>query len=893
MALSGSFNGTFSGISSSNAKPHITWSAVQDIAGNYSDVTLNLFFQTYNGYNAFNNANNHNCNIIVNGNANSAVANFTVNANTNVLIRSRTVRVDHNSDGTKTCNLSSDGNPQVGWGTYNFNQTIELDTIPREAFVTNAVSFQVGNNIPLTLTNSGNLFVRSELYVNNTLIKTTDHGQTASTTITLNAGNNTSIYNQMVSVTSVAMYVRIKTYSNAGYTVVVGGNRDQAGTTSIDTVLNKPTFTTFTLANVDKTINVVDKYSNTLISSSTLTLSGASTRAIKSYSKVRGTITVANKAVPQNSATMSKYRLTNGSQFSEQNFSNVATVDVDIDNVETNSYSMLAFDSRSLSTSVAGSLTIFANFTPITIFNTTLIRDNSVDAPTKLAFSGLFWNKYFSSDTTTNPGSGVLNALTAQYRWRLSTRSAFQALDGTVTITIATPAVLTKTAHGLTTGDQVSFDTTGALPTGLVAGTIYYVIFVGANTFRVATSLVNANAGTAITTTGSQSGTHTLRVDGRWTTIVPTVDASGNVSFDAYINGDLGAGGFSTDKSFIVEIREFDRLSSVIVESTLSVGTPLIDFFRESANTGVAFNSKYDSVEGGSIQLYANDIAKLFRAGMLNGRLDITVTSNNLTVAIKHITGGDPSILKPVVFNINGVSRYLRSPLLITRNAGTNWLGAGSAEMATYEIDYFAYIGFNTTDGITLGFARLPCFRRYSDINTTTTDPLHMAISTITNASGEDAYENIGRFSATLSAGAGFTWTVPTFNRVNLVNSPIYESRFLTYKPTWSANGSMTFTSVTPTTNRYEVISNNCLIGFNGIGTVGGTLNTTLIATSPFKNLDADSNPIVGGYNSQGFSGLLQPTFNSTNVIFYRSTGANYTAGSGVQVSGGLLYRIF
>jgi hypothetical protein len=31
-------------------------------------------------------------------------------------------------------------------------------------------------------------------------------------------------------------------------------------------------------------------------------------------------------------------------------------------------------------------------------------------------------------------------------------------------------------------------------------------------------------------------------------------------------------------------------------------------------------------------------------------------------------------------------------------NAGTNWFNAGSTELATKEIDYFTYIGFNTTD---------------------------------------------------------------------------------------------------------------------------------------------------------------------------------------------------
>lgn len=80
---------------------------------------------------------------------------------------------------------------------------------------------------------------------------------------------------------------------------------------------------------------------------------------------------------------------------------------------------------------------------------------------------------------------------------------------GTVTMTIANPAVFTKVAHGLIAGDVVSFETTGALPTGLAVGTNYYVIATGLTTdnFRVSATL----GGAAVVTTGSQSGTHTLR----------------------------------------------------------------------------------------------------------------------------------------------------------------------------------------------------------------------------------------------------------------------------------------------------------------------------------------------------------------------------------------------
>lgn len=82
---------------------------------------------------------------------------------------------------------------------------------------------------------------------------------------------------------------------------------------------------------------------------------------------------------------------------------------------------------------------------------------------------------------------------------------------GATTITIASPAVFTITAHGLNTGDRVRFTTTGDLPTGISEDTDYYVVRLSANTFGIATTYENAVAVTPVrvNTSGTQSGTHT------------------------------------------------------------------------------------------------------------------------------------------------------------------------------------------------------------------------------------------------------------------------------------------------------------------------------------------------------------------------------------------------
>lgn len=79
---------------------------------------------------------------------------------------------------------------------------------------------------------------------------------------------------------------------------------------------------------------------------------------------------------------------------------------------------------------------------------------------------------------------------------------------GTFTVTSASPAVVTLTAHGLSIGDSFYATTTGVLPTGMPANTLFYIISTGftANSFRFSTTY----GGAAVNTTDPQSGTHTL-----------------------------------------------------------------------------------------------------------------------------------------------------------------------------------------------------------------------------------------------------------------------------------------------------------------------------------------------------------------------------------------------
>jgi hypothetical protein len=76
-----------------------------------------------------------------------------------------------------------------------------------------------------------------------------------------------------------------------------------------------------------------------------------------------------------------------------------------------------------------------------------------------------------------------------------------------VTISVATPGVVTWPAgHGLEAGARVMFTGTGGtLPTGLVAGTAYYVVATGLTPTKFSVSATPGGAAIATTAAGTAS----------------------------------------------------------------------------------------------------------------------------------------------------------------------------------------------------------------------------------------------------------------------------------------------------------------------------------------------------------------------------------------------------
>lgn len=177
-------------------------------------------------------------------------------------------------------------------------------------------------------------------------------------------------------------------------------------------------------------------------------------------------------------------------------------------------------------------------------------------------------------------------------------------VGGTATISIATPGVVTKTAHGFGLNSKVVFSTTGALPTGITAGTTYYVISTGltADAFQFSTTL----GGSAVTTSGSQSGTHTVQklytADNRFCYITDSANdimyGSNGIDTVWSWNGTTFTDVVAVPKGVIMEIFE-QRLyvSGVTAE-------PLTVYYSKPADFG---NFTVSATEGGLFKPLGSD----------------------------------------------------------------------------------------------------------------------------------------------------------------------------------------------------------------------------------------------------------------------------------------------
>jgi hypothetical protein len=116
--------------------------------------------------------------------------------------------------------------------------------------------------------------------------------------------------------------------------------------------------------------------------------------------------------------------------------------------------------------------------------------------------------------------------------------------------------------------------------------------------------------------------------------------------------------------------------------------------------------------------------------------------------------------------------------------------------------------------------------------------------------------------------------------------------RYFDYTPTYSASGSMTYTSVGTTFATWTTKGPTIFVRLIADGTTGGTASITLFATAPITEASNSTGAMQPGSYSEGGAGLLGYSFVFSGLIGVRKADAsNYGLGAGRTMNANVNYE--
>lgn len=297
--------------------------------------------------------------------------------NTTKTLFSKTVTVTHNSVGEKTVSASfSIKTGMTGTlpnGVISESTSKKLTTIPRTSKVSmSSTNFYIGSTITINTNRASSSFTHTAVIKFN--------GTTVRTQRNIGASyswNTSELYAKIPNANRGTGTVTLITYS---------GNTN-IGSSSVNFTANvrnsNPTFSNFDVEDTNATV---------------LALTGDSTKYVKKYSNAKVTITSANKMTTKNSATAKSYNVVAGSASKSLSYSSSATVSTIINNVNNNTITVYAIDSRNNQTGVTKSLSII-NYTEVVLQSIDVHRENGIGTSVVITASGKYNNVNFGDVT--------------------------------------------------------------------------------------------------------------------------------------------------------------------------------------------------------------------------------------------------------------------------------------------------------------------------------------------------------------------------------------------------------------------------------------------------------------------------------------------------------------
>ena len=375
-----------------------------DVSRNTSSLTINISFWASTSQTWFASAT---LNCWCDGQQQSANVSLSRGGSVNASFTFHNIA--HNNDGTKSVNWAwSCATGTSNLGTISNSGTQTLTQIPRQANITSCYDFNDEENPTMTFSNPGGFALNARLEFAGTNIKRDNITNTGSITFTLTDAER-KLLRQKCTGNSMTVRFVIATILNGNETWWSWFDKTMS-------IINAtPIFNNFTFEDTN---------------TKTVALTGNNQHCIQGYSNIKGIISVANKAIAQKEATMSKYRFTIGTQSVDINYSSTAEVSGTINNSPFGVFNMFATDSRNNSKVVMKLATKVIQYVKPVINASTITatRDSGgVGTNCTLKFDGTFWNNNFGKKA---------NSIKIKYQLKKITESTW--VDGT---TIITPTI--------------------------------------------------------------------------------------------------------------------------------------------------------------------------------------------------------------------------------------------------------------------------------------------------------------------------------------------------------------------------------------------------------------------------------------------------------------------
>lgn len=298
MALSGTISGAYRGYTLQTS-----WTAAQNTAGNYSDITATHKLVCDSTYALYIDGRTNSC--TVDGTAKSFTSSaISTGGGTTITLGTTTHRVYHNADGTKTLTLTTVFNMQadiVGtWvSSITASGTITLNAIPRRAQITGANNFNDEQNPSFTYSNAGGFQLSAYLRFADKRITRSGLGNATSGTytFTLTEAERTTLRNATPNSNTMKVILGVETN--------IGGTVDSYEVARELQIINaNPTAPTLTYSDTNTTTTAITGNNQRIIRNKSILTAqiGVSTAkkgaTIKSYSTtINGVTKTGNGAV--------------------------------------------------------------------------------------------------------------------------------------------------------------------------------------------------------------------------------------------------------------------------------------------------------------------------------------------------------------------------------------------------------------------------------------------------------------------------------------------------------------------------------------------------------------------------------------------------------------------